>query len=63
MRENCDVCGGLGAQVEVRPWNSAERVCEQGHRWFTSPVPGTGHGDHCPALCECRRYYASLEAV
>ena len=58
MRENCDVCGGLGAQVEVRPWNSAERVCEQGHRWFTSPVPGTGHGDHCPALCECRRYYA-----
>jgi hypothetical protein len=43
MREYCDVCGGLGVQVEVRPWNSAERVCEQGHRWFTNPVPGTGH--------------------
>lgn len=50
MREYCDVCGGLGAQIEVRPWNSAERVCEQGHHWFTSPVPGTKHP--LPTLAE-----------
>lgn len=40
-RTNCEVCGGLGVQVEVRPHGMAVRVCENGHRWVTAPVPGT----------------------
>lgn len=43
MRTHCELCGGLGVQIEVRPWGMARRICEAGHQWITVPEPYRPH--------------------